>query len=82
LAKEEIKKQFGADMEILKNKNTGAIFNTKSAATNNPTFYDLFVRKSLVDAFNSVIYEGKDINSALREAQEVSNKQIKEMLSK
>jgi multiple sugar transport system substrate-binding protein len=82
LANEGIKKQFGADMEILKNKNTSAIFNTKSAATNNPTLYDLFVRKSLVDAFNSVIYAGKDINSALREAQEVSNKQIKEMLSK
>jgi multiple sugar transport system substrate-binding protein len=78
----EIKKQFGADMDILKNKNIAAIYKTKSADTPNRTLYDQIARSALDAAFQSVIYDGNDINSALRDAQEKATLQINEKLNK
>lgn len=78
----EMKKQLGADMPFLKGKRLESIF--KSAPVPAPA-YSLFedsttnqiVLKSFEDYFN-----GKDLNSALREAEEKMNKHIGENATK
>jgi multiple sugar transport system substrate-binding protein len=81
LADPELQKQFGADLEILKGKHTAAIYNVKAADTPVPTKYDGLVKPPLNSAATNVIYKGDDINTALRQADETANQQIKTALS-
>ncbi|CAG7647110.1 hypothetical protein PAESOLCIP111_05313 [Paenibacillus solanacearum] len=74
---EEMKKEFGADLEFLKGKNTNAFF-TLQPGIHEHTKYDLKGRSLIVEAGNDMILKGIDVNTALRNAQEKLNQYIKE----
>jgi len=71
----EMKKHFGADMPVLKGKRVESIFKSKPAPFAAQSVYSGKVRVVVETKFNDVI-AGKDINTALREAEEEGNKQI------
>ncbi|WP_284645546.1 ABC transporter substrate-binding protein [Paenibacillus silviterrae] len=78
---EEMKKEFGADLEFLKGKNTNAFFNLQPGMHEH-TKYDSKGRSLIVEAANELILKGTDVNTALRNAQEKLNQYIKEQVIK
>jgi multiple sugar transport system substrate-binding protein len=74
----EVNKNYGAELSTLKGKHLDAIFKSKSAKLIAPTEYDDLVSPTLGTAFKDVILNGKDINTALREAQDAADKAIAE----
>ncbi|MFE5318541.1 ABC transporter substrate-binding protein [Paenibacillus sp. NPDC056579] len=74
---EELKKEFGADLEFLKGKNTNAFF-TLQQGVHEHTKFDTKGRSLIVEAGNEMILKGSDVNTALRNAQEKLNLYIKE----
>ncbi|MDQ1908974.1 extracellular solute-binding protein [Paenibacillus sp. GD4] len=74
--------QYGANVPYLKGKNIAGIFKSKPRKINDPlTEYDVLVR-SAIDAAAKELAAGKDVNTALREAEEKANKAIEEKLKK
>ncbi|MEF3304856.1 ABC transporter substrate-binding protein [Paenibacillus sp. GYB003] len=80
LNKPELEKSFGSDLGSLKGKNTAGIFKAKPRKMHdNPNEYDRsIVKPRLNDAAKAVALGQKDINTALRDAQETADKQIAE----
>lgn len=76
---EELKKQFGEDVEIFKGKNIQAIFKSEPAPKVPTHKYDSAATGQLNNAFKNVESGAKDINTALREAAELTNKKIQEL---
>lgn len=74
---EELKKDFGADLEFLKGKNTNAFF-TLQPGVHEHTKFDTKGRSLIVEAGNDMILKGIDVNTALRNAQEKLNQYIRE----
>ncbi|ULL16563.1 extracellular solute-binding protein [Paenibacillus sp. H1-7] len=78
----KIKENFGANLHSLKGKNVKGIFyNTPAVNRYNDKFTDL-AKGQITTAINRVIKGEADINTALREAEELANKQIETELKK
>lgn len=73
--------EFGKNLPILQNKNLKAITQSKPAPKYQMTKYDLIVMHELNKAVNEVQSSGKDINTVLREANELANKAIQEKIA-
>ncbi|WP_158301809.1 ABC transporter substrate-binding protein [Paenibacillus mesophilus] len=73
----EPQKVFGANLQSLKGKNIEAIFKLQSAPLYKVHRYDSIVRAELAKALNEVL-GGKDINSALRDANDRADKLLEQ----
>lgn len=73
---QEIKDMYGINMKSLEGKNIKAVFQSAFAPPYPPTEYDSLVTPHLNDAINKVIDGVLDINTALRQAEEASNRDI------
>lgn len=69
-----MEKNFGANLQSLKGKNVQAIFKLKSAPLYQVSIYDSLVRAELTKAMNEVLGGSKDVNTALRDANDRANK--------
>ncbi|MFB9750286.1 ABC transporter substrate-binding protein [Paenibacillus hodogayensis] len=74
---EETKKEYGAELEFLKGKNTNAFF-TLQPGMHEHTKFDLKGRSIISEAANDMVLKGVDVNTALRNAQDKLNQYIKE----
>ncbi|WP_282936174.1 extracellular solute-binding protein [Paenibacillus sp. RC67] len=74
----KIRDAFGSNIEFLKNKNVQAIYKTKPAKSFTPTKYDSIASAAINEALKDIIEKGKDVNTALREADEKANQKIRE----
>lgn len=73
----ELEKQFGAELESLKGKNTEGLFKAKPRQLHIPSEYDKdIVKAKLSKAAKDMAISGKDINTALREAEDTANQAI------
>jgi multiple sugar transport system substrate-binding protein len=72
--------EFGKDAAFLKGKNGKAIIPTKFAEPAIKTKFQQVATGPVTNAFNQVVGGTKDINSALREAEEQANKAINGVL--
>lgn len=73
----DIKKEFGKDVEVLQGRNAGAFTYNKLAATPQAvTKYDSAALPIIGSKFKDVAVNGKDVNTALREAEDAINKEI------
>ncbi|MDQ1913460.1 extracellular solute-binding protein [Paenibacillus sp. GD4] len=79
LGSEEIRKQFGSNLSLLKGKNVASILKTKPAPLAPVTPYDSALSSEMNTAFNEVASGAKDINTALMRAQESADKKIVEI---
>jgi multiple sugar transport system substrate-binding protein len=70
-----MKARFGENLKVMQGKNLTAALKTKSAAVN-PSDYDVPVSGLVNKAGTNVGTNKKDINTALREAQEEADKLI------
>jgi multiple sugar transport system substrate-binding protein len=76
LNKQEIIDQFGADITKLKGKNIKAALKHKPAPVHPRTTYSRIAQAQLIPALKKVVEGTLDVNSALREADELANKAI------
>lgn len=79
---DEVKKQFGANNPSLKNKNTAAVFKNPSTPTPTPHIADKEVQTIIRNIRKEMAINKKDINTALREAQEQADKKVAELMKK
>lgn len=77
LNRPELRNEFASDTQLYKDKNLKGIFTVDPAPTPRPSRHDVEMYAFLRTAFKSVILEGVDINSALREATEEANNYLK-----
>lgn len=75
---EEWKRHFGEQMPIFQGKNTEAIFKSQPAQKYTMSPYDSIAMSSFTGAFKDVESGVKDINTALREANEAADRKIQE----
>jgi multiple sugar transport system substrate-binding protein len=68
--------EFGAEFAYLKNKNINAFLPKQFAPPALPSEFQSIGASNLTAAFNAVLLNQKDINTALREAEEKANKDI------
>ncbi|WP_028550684.1 ABC transporter substrate-binding protein [Paenibacillus sp. UNC451MF] len=71
---------FGSSLNTLKGKNMDAILKSSPAPSTPPSEYKEIAKRQIVPAFNKVIDQDMDINTALREAEELADKEITEKL--
>ncbi|WP_284645946.1 ABC transporter substrate-binding protein [Paenibacillus silviterrae] len=77
----EMKKALGADMPFLQGKNLQSIFKSTSPPAPEFSTYNNLVRDISFKSFEEYL-NGKDLNTALREAEEKINKRIESNLKK
>ncbi|CAG7647446.1 ABC transporter substrate-binding protein [Paenibacillus allorhizosphaerae] len=75
----KIQGAFAQDLAFMKGKNIQAIFKTQMA-NYEATLYDTASINGLAAALKSIVTQGKDVNTALRENEEAVNKKIDEMI--
>jgi multiple sugar transport system substrate-binding protein len=73
-----IKNKFGQESKMMLTKNIAAVSKPKIAPTVNVTKYDSIAKSTLNRKFDEVRKGKKDVNTALREAEEEINKKIEE----
>ncbi|MDQ1913986.1 extracellular solute-binding protein [Paenibacillus sp. GD4] len=78
LKDQNLKKQFASDTKLYEGKNLEGIFKVKPAPLPEATKFDVKIYPFLKEAAKGVATEKKDINTALREAEEKADKFIKE----
>lgn len=78
----ELEKTFGANLQSLKGKNIPAIFKLKSAPLYKITAYDSIVMGELGQALNEVLENTKDVNTALRDANDRADKLLEQKKKK
>ncbi|WP_079912893.1 ABC transporter substrate-binding protein [Paenibacillus sp. 32352] len=74
-----IRNQFAADAKLYDGKNLLGIFAVKPAPLPEATAYDVKSYSFLKEGIKSMVNDGKDINTALREANDKADKYIQEM---
>jgi multiple sugar transport system substrate-binding protein len=74
--------QLGSGIPELKGKNVKALVPPRYGEMNLKDQYYIAARAALISAFDKVVSGQKDVNTALREAEEAANKQIAELKSK
>jgi multiple sugar transport system substrate-binding protein len=72
----KIKQAFGQDMAFMKGKNIQAVYKTELAKPYEQTLYDTIAMSAIQKELSNVVLKGKDLNTALRDAEESVNKQI------
>ncbi|MCR2804672.1 ABC transporter substrate-binding protein [Paenibacillus soyae] len=72
----ELEKEFGADIEVLKGKKIENVFKLTAKPNNPPHPLDNDLGDVLTKAAEDIALGGKDVNSALRAAEEESNRLI------
>lgn len=77
----ELKKQLGADMAFLKNKNTAAILKSNPAPAPAFSNFEFQVRTNVQNGFEKY-FNGTDINTVLRETEDIVNQQIDSLRKK
>jgi multiple sugar transport system substrate-binding protein len=82
LTSQQIQNQFGADVAQLKGKNVKGMLTGTFAPPILLDPYTLAVLGDLNTAFSEAANKTKDVNTALRDAAEVSNKKVAAMLAK
>ncbi|RKN84883.1 ABC transporter substrate-binding protein [Paenibacillus ginsengarvi] len=82
LKSDTLRKAFGQDAAMYKGKNIKAMLPEKFAPGTPIGKYNSVSEGNLLTAFNNIILGKKDTNTALREAEEASNKKVQEELSK
>ncbi|WP_176705941.1 ABC transporter substrate-binding protein [Paenibacillus hemerocallicola] len=83
LKKPEIKNSFATEMPHTKGRNVVAFVSGMPAPSpSSVTKYDALAGTEMVKKFKEVAFNGKDINTALREAEEIINKKIDEEKAK
>lgn len=75
----DIHKQMGADVPSLRGKNLSSMYSQKQASFTYSKYYSAKVTNLMNSAFNSVRQGQKDINTALREAEEAIQKEIDQL---
>ncbi|TNJ61003.1 extracellular solute-binding protein, partial [Paenibacillus hemerocallicola] len=78
LKDQAIKKDYAADLKIFEGKNLAGIFSVQPAPVPRGSMYDSKIYSYLNEANRDMILNGKDIHTAIREAEEKSNKYIEE----
>jgi multiple sugar transport system substrate-binding protein len=73
--------EYGKNMDYLKDKNVQAIFKAVPAKPFDPTSYDNQAQPVMTKAMNEVA-KGKDVNTALRDADIQINKIVKDLKGK
>jgi len=73
---------FGSDIALLNGKNTKAIFYNKVAPSPQEPTLSTNAGTLVAKEFNQVIQGKKDVNTALRDAEEAINKAIAEEIEK
>ncbi|TMV50039.1 extracellular solute-binding protein [Paenibacillus mesophilus] len=79
---ENIKKQFASELKSFQGKNVQAVFKLKQAPGTVLTDYDVELKKIVQEAAKDMAQNGKDVNTALREAQDKAVKKMAELKSK
>jgi ABC-type sugar transport system, periplasmic component len=79
IANDDLEKQFGADVPVLQGKKIENIFKSEPRKVIKPNKFESKVRKQLDAAQKDIALNGKDINSALRDAQAAIEKQVQEL---
>ncbi|MBD2864234.1 ABC transporter substrate-binding protein [Paenibacillus oceani] len=74
---EKYKTAFGQDLPFLKGKNIAAVFKTTTAAPYTPSLHDTSSMTLIQAELRNMFQKGKDVNSALRDAEEAINNSIK-----
>jgi multiple sugar transport system substrate-binding protein len=78
----KIREAYGTQLKSLQGKNIKGMFKNKYSVGSPLSQYDTLVRKYLNKAIQQVNTGQKDMNTALREAEEGANKEIAELQSK
>lgn len=78
LSDPEIQKAFGTKLDILKGRNTAAVYKHKMAELPYTNKFNRLALLEIIGAGNEVLNGNADINSALRNAEEKANKLIDE----
>jgi multiple sugar transport system substrate-binding protein len=78
LKDENMNKRFGENMALFEGKNVQAIFKSQPAPKYPMHKYDSIVQGEFTKAFKDVEQGTKDINTALRDANDAANKRIQE----
>jgi multiple sugar transport system substrate-binding protein len=73
-----IRKDFAVDLNIFEGKNLAGVFSVKPAPAPRSSMYDSKGYSYLNEALKIMILSSTDINTALREAEEKTNKYIEE----
>jgi multiple sugar transport system substrate-binding protein len=76
----KIQQAYAQDLTFMKGKNIQAIFKTGLAKPYDATLYDTIVMSALSAELKNIVTKGKDVNSALRDAEEAANKKIQESI--
>lgn len=76
LDRPDLQNEFAADTRLFEGKNLKGVFSVKPAPTPRPSRFDIDLFAILKEEFQAVIREGKDVNSALRDANEKANAYI------
>ncbi|CAG7643247.1 ABC transporter substrate-binding protein [Paenibacillus allorhizosphaerae] len=76
----KFKTAFGKDLAFLKGKNIAAPFKTSAAKPYTPTLHDTIAMSAIQAELREMFTKGKDVNSALRAAEEKINKDIEAKL--
>jgi multiple sugar transport system substrate-binding protein len=79
---ENIKKQFASELKSFQGKNVQAVFKLKQAPGTVLTDYDVELKKMIQEAAKDMAQNGKDVNTALREAQDKAVKKMAELKAK
>ena len=72
---DEVKREYGKEIPVLQGKNTAAIFKMKPSPAVTHKYYSI-ISSELSKAAGSVALKEKDVNTALRDAEEEANKKI------
>ncbi|RKN85767.1 ABC transporter substrate-binding protein [Paenibacillus ginsengarvi] len=78
----EIIKQYGQGLAKFKGKNVAAMFPAKRAAIGDYTPEETLVSAQFSTAYTDIVVKKKDLNTAMREANEAANKKIEELKQK
>jgi multiple sugar transport system substrate-binding protein len=79
LSTERVKKEYGLENDLLKGKNKEAFVKNKFAASRaSITKYDTAAYAILRNKFKEAVLNDKDVNTALREAEEAINKDLEQ----
>ncbi|MDF2725860.1 MAG: transporter substrate-binding protein, partial [Paenibacillus sp.] len=74
----EMQKKYANDLNSFKGKHISSIFMSKSAKLNPPTDFDAIVISNLGAITKRLVTTNDDINTAMREQEELANKQIED----
>jgi multiple sugar transport system substrate-binding protein len=81
LKSKEVRKAFGSDLEFLKGKNTQATFKYSPTVPGYTTEFDTLA-KDITYTHSLDLYNGKDINTVIRETEDEINAKVNENKSK